>query len=283
MKKILNISIALILFQSFLFAQSRQFSDDESKGVIYNEEFTIDTRLHTFGFAVAANFTKIKSYHKSTYFQIEVGELKHAKGFRQNSDSQFPNQGSPQSFILGKQNNLYVIRGGYGRKKYLSEKAKRKGVAIGLNYEAGVTLGLLKPYYLDIKQTDPGQPDLIPTRAERYDPENPCTFLDPIGRVYGATGFFRGLSEITPLPGGHFKAGVHFDWGAFDEYVKAIEVGIAADVFIKRAPIMIHIDEQTLDIMQTSCPHLAPDEVQANPNRPFFVNLYVTLQLGKRW
>ena len=283
MKKIFILIITLVFIQTLLSAQSRQFTNEESKGIIYNKEFTIDTRIHTYGFAVAANWTKIQTYHKSTYFQVELGELKHQKDFRQNSDNTFPNQGSPQSFILGKRNNLYVIRAGYGKKKYISEKAKRKGVAIGLNYEAGVTLGLLKPYYLDIKQSDPNRPDLIPTRAEKFNPESPCNFLDPIGRVYGATGFFKGLSEVKPLPGIHAKAGLHFDWGAFDEFVKAIEVGVAVDVFYKRAPILIHIDEEILDIMSTSCPHLSPTQVEANPNRPFFINLYVTLQLGKRW
>jgi hypothetical protein len=32
-----------------------------------------------------------------------------------------------------------------GEKKYFSEKAKRRGVAVGVNYEIGATLGLLKP------------------------------------------------------------------------------------------------------------------------------------------
>ena len=283
MKKIISTIIFSFFLLNLTFSQYRQFDNEESKGIIYNREFTIDTRIHTYGFAVAANWTKIKTFRKSTYFQVELGELKHQKDYRQNSDNTFPNQGSPQAFILGKRNNLYVARVGYGRKKYLSEKAKRKGVAIGLNYSAGVSLGLLKPYYLDIKQTDPNRPDLIPTRAEKFNPESPCNFLDPIGRVYGASGFFKGLGEIEPLPGGHFKAGLHFDWGAFDEFVKAIEVGVAVDVFYKRAPILIHIDQEMLDIMNTACPHLAPTQVEANPNRPFFINLYVTLQLGKRW
>ena len=286
MKRILSFAFAIFLMSNFLSAQSSRPVDnneDKYKGIVYNKEFTIDTRLHTHGFAIGANFTNIKTYYKSTYFQIEVGELKNQKEFRQNSDNQILNQGSPQSFILGKQNNLYVIRGGYGVKKYYSEKAKKKGVAIGLNYEGGVTLGLLKPYYLDIKQTDLGQIDLIPTRAERYDPQNPCSFLDPLSGIYGASGFFKGLGEISALPGAHAKVGVHFDWGAFDEFVKAIEVGVAADVFIRRAPIMIHLDQDVLDRMSVQCPHLTNLEEQANPNRPFFINLYVTLHLGKRW
>jgi len=281
MKFIYVFIFSALTIPPFLVAQNtRQFDEKDNKGIVYNNEFTMDARLHTYGFALAANWTKINTYYKSTYFQVEIGELKHQKGYRQNSDNQILNQGSPQSFILGKQNNLFVVRAGYGKKKYLSEKAKRKGVAIGLNYEAGLTLGLLKPYYLDIKQSD--QPD-FPTRPEKYDPKTPCNFLNPLGGIYGSSGFFKGIGEVRPLPGIHFKAGVHFDWGAFDEFVKAIEVGVAADVFYKRAPILIHIDEETFNIMNISCPQLSPDEVQANPNRPFFINLYVTLHLGKRW
>ena len=90
------------------------------------------------------------------------------------------------------------------------------------------------------------------------------------------------LKEIDNNGNKEFKSTEYFD-KAFDEFVKAIEVGVAADVFYKRAPILIHIDEETFNIMNISCPQLSPDEVQANPNRPFFINLYVTLHLGKRW
>lgn len=287
MKKLFTLGLALFFFQVMLLAQdsqSRQIvnNEEDMKGIVYDREFTMDARLHTFGWAIGANFTKIKTYYKSTYFQVELGELKHPKEFRQNSDNSILNQSSPQSFIFGKKNSLYALRAGYGRKRYFSEKAKRKGVAIGVNYEGGFTLGLLKPYYLDIRQTDQAT-NLIPTRPEKYNPENPCNFLDPVSRIYGASGFFKGLGEVSVLPGLHAKAGIHFDWGAFDEFVKAIEVGIAADVFIKRAPIMVHVDEEVINLMDISCPHLVPLEEQADPNRPFFINLYVTLHLGKRW
>jgi len=288
MKKFISFTVFLFLLSSSLLAQRSSGSiidnnEDKYKGIVYNKEITVDTRLLTHGFAVGVNFAKIKTYYKSTYYQFELGELKNQKEFRQNSDNQILNQGSPQSFILGKQNNLFVLRAGYGVKRYYSEKAKRKGVAIGLNYEGGVTLGLLKPYYLDIQQNDVGQPDIVPTRPERFDPLNPCSFLDPLSGIYGSSGFFKGLGEIKPLPGIHGKVGVHFDWGAFDEFVKAIEVGVSADVFIRRAPIMIHLDEDILERMSTACPHLSNLEVQPNPNRPFFVNFYVTLHLGKRY
>jgi hypothetical protein len=52
---------------------------------------------------------------------------------------------------------------------------------------------------------------------------------------------------------------VHLDWGAFDEFLRALEVGIQLDIYPKKLPIMVNSE-----------------------NRPYFMNLYVSLQLGKR-
>ena len=70
------------------------------------------------------------------------------------------------------------------------------------------------------------------------------------------------MNEISILPGGHGKVAVHFDWGAFDEYIKAVEAGIAVDVFPKKIPMMV--------------------PVEGVENRKYFINLFITLQLGKR-
>ncbi|RLD18230.1 MAG: hypothetical protein DRI69_10685, partial [Bacteroidetes bacterium] len=88
--------------------------------------------------------------------------------------------------------------------------------------------------------------------------ENHDIFLD-VNRIYGAASFFKGFGEIKVLPGLHGKVGAHFSMGAFEQTVKAMEIGIMFDLFFTKVPIMI-IDN----------------------NQPFFLNGYIILQLGKR-
>ena len=155
---------------------------------------------------------------------------------------------------------------------------------IGTNYRdvhsCNLCSGFLKPYYLEItRSTDPGTAFIS---TEKYSEENADAFLN-IRQIFGSSGFSKGLGELAFLPGYHAKIGVHLDWGAFDEFVKAIEVGVALDVFYKRVPLLVHVNQEVADIMTVSCPHLTPPTVESNPNRPFFLNLYVTLHLGKRY
>ncbi len=245
--------------------QPKQFNSPQSKGIVYDKEFSVDVRLHTNGLAFAANFGKIKTFYKTRYYHFEIGELRHPKQERQNRDwAGGNNSKSSKSFFLGKKNNFYVVRAGIGVKKYFSEKARERGLAIGMSYAAGPSLGLIKPYYLEIiRPTDePLYPEVV---SEKYSSENAGEFLD-FYSIYGASGFTKGLSEIRPLPGLHGKLGVHFDWGAFDEYVKAIDVGVMVDVYLKKVPLMVE-----------------NDAITNTENHPFFINLYLTLQLGKRW
>lgn len=247
------------------------------KGVVYNKEFTVDVRLHTNGLAVAANIAKIKSYNKTKYYHFEIGELKHEKEYRYSRDFTSNNfNRSSSSYVFGKQNSLFVLRGGLGTKKYFSEKAKRKGLAIGMSYEYGPSLGFLKPYYLDIYPNDSNSNN---TRKIKFSAEEAANFLDA-DRIAGYSGFAKGIKEVSLIPGIHGKFGFHFDWGAFDEYVKAVEVGIMADIYLKTVPLMV--DDATLSL-GTNPPRtleILPENVR---NRPFFLNLYISLQLGKRW
>ena len=238
--------------------QSRPFAD-ENKGVIYNKELAFDLRLHTNGFAFSANIGKIKTYYLTKYYQFEIGEIKHPKEQRHSFD--YPSNGqTSRSFIYGKQNNLIVLRAGRGGKRYFSEKAKRKGIAVGINYEAGIALGLVKPYYLELIRRYDGEARIV---SEKYSEENAENFLK-INDIYGSSGFFKGFNELSVVPGLQGKFGVHFAWGAFDEFVKAFEAGVMVDAFFKKIPVMV-------------------DDVPYAENRPFFINLYISLQLGKRW
>lgn len=266
LKHIFSLVIPLLLIGVSTTAQQTFNTDrniyDEPQGIVYDRETTVDFKLHTNGYALGINFAKLKTYYLTRYINFEIGELKHHKEFRQSFDFQAQASRVSRAFIFGKQNNLLVLRGGIGEKRYFSEKARRKGVAVGVSYSGGPALGLLKPYYLELRSADISNGLMI--RSEKYTEDNAATFLD-ISRIHGSSGFAKGLSELSIRPGVYGKAGVHFDWGAYDEFVKAMEVGIMFDVFLQSMPIMV---ESPL-----------AENVE---NRPYFVNFYLNLQLGKR-
>ena len=237
---------------------------ESNMGIVYNQEFALGFRMHTNGFAIGTNFGKLRTYYLTKYFHFEIGELKHEKEFRQNLENPSPLGGRiSRAYKYGKQNNLYVVRGAIGAKRYFSEKAKHKGVAFGISYEAGATLGLLKPYHLELRS---GNESGATTISTKYSEESHNRFLDLIvGQKYiqGASGWTKGLGELSILPGAHGKFAVHFDWGAYDEYLKSIEAGFMVDVFSKKAPIMVELDNVE--------------------NNQLFINLFLHLQFGKRW
>ncbi len=222
-------------------------------GVVYNKEFAVNVYLHTKGYGVGAIFGDIQTYYKTSFYHIDLGLVKHPKEHR---PDQIP-QGSilTRPYIYGKKNTFMVLRAGKGMKRYLSEKAKRKGVAMAYSFQVGPSIGMLKPYYLDLDNTQDGVPS---TRSEKYSAENHDRFLNT-SKIEGYSGFWRGLDEINFILGGHIKGGAHFAWGAYDKYVKAIEVGLLLDVYFQRVDIMVIED-----------------------NSPLFANLYINLQFGKR-
>ncbi|MCC6724424.1 MAG: hypothetical protein IT258_07930 [Saprospiraceae bacterium] len=232
--------------------------DDPSKGLIYNKEYAINFRMHTHGLGFGFNVGKLQTYYKTKYWHFEMGELMHAKEYRQRFDhASTISGGVSRAYKYGKQNNLLVLRAGLGGKRYFSEKAKHKGVAVGISYEMGATLGLLKPYYVELK-TEGGNA----TFSTRYTEDTADRFLTK-ELIHGASAWTKGLGELSVLPGAHARFAVHFDWGAFDEYLKSFEGGIMVDAFAKRAPILVE-----------------RDGVQ---NNLLFVNLFLNLQFGKRW
>lgn len=249
-------------FSQETFTGGQNYYGDDSKGIVYNKEFTVDFKLHTNGFALGFNSGRLKTYYLTRFYNFEIGELKHPKEFRQSFDNVQSSGNVSRPFVFGKQNSFFVLRAGIGEKRYFSEKAKRKGLAVGISYEAGPSLGLLKPYYLELRRQDEGEPLY---QSERFSEENADRFLS-ITDILGSSGFSKGLGEISALPGAHAKFAVHFDWGAFDEFVKAIEAGVMVDVYFRNVPIMVE-----------------SELVENVENRPLFINLYLNLQLGKRW
>lgn len=261
MKKI----ILLFLFVNCLFLGQAQKTiqpkglEYEYKGIVYNTEQIYRITAHTNGFKVGMDFGKLLTYYKTRFYHVSIGYLTHPLEDSFNKNINFEGEGSSRSFRFGKQNSFYQIRGGIGVKRYKSEKAKRRGVAVGWSYEVGPVLGILKPVrniYTIVNQESGTKYSTELTYAD--DPE---TFLN-YDAIFGRSTSLDSWALLKLRPGIQAQIAGHFSMGAFEEYVKALEVGIMADYFGYKIPIMV--------------------ENEAHSNDALFLNLFVNIQFGSR-
>lgn len=229
------------------------------KGIIYKKEWSVDFRLHENGAAIAYNIGEIKSYNTTKFYHIELGFLRDS---REKSQTRFSTLGRSGSFTFGKINSFINLRGGFGTKKYLSEKEKRNGLAVGFVYEVGPSIAILKPYFLDLIFVEVINDEQVAmVRSERFSEQNADLFLDP-GSISSRSSFFKGFDQISVRAGLQAKVALHLGLGAFDEYVKAFETGIMVDAFANKIPILAETEEVS--------------------NSRIFFKLYLNFQFGRR-
>ncbi len=230
------------------------------------KEFSVGGGLNTDGWSVLVTKGWIKGedeknsdkFHSVRIAQIEFSEHKHVKEIKgtNNRISQTANE-KPKSFIYGKVNNFYSLKLGYGYRKMIAGKPESGTVSIHWMYAGGLSLGLLKPYYIDAYVLRDN-----PMRYEResikYTEENREGFIRQ-ENIVGSSGWATGLGETKVVPGIHAKTGLHFDFASQNRTKLAIEVGLAAELYT-----------QKIELMATQKAY------------PYLVNGYISLQFGKR-
>lgn len=267
----MRVSVLLVLLMAIGtagYAQQRKVKKEiEKKGIIYNDEITFGAKLLSNGWGLYMNKGKILNIRKTRLWMVEIADIKHPKEKKQSADFAFAISGydSPRDFYFGKQNEFFTLRAAFGYKKNIAEKARKNGVNVAFTYMGGVSLGILKPYYLQLAYLSQINDSTLAleVRDEKYndDPENgnAMNFLNWNG-IIGAAKYGKGFKEIRPVPGAFVKLGLNFEWGGRDSFITALEAGVAADVYYRNIPIMIN-----------------------QPQRPFFVAAYISFELGKRW
>jgi hypothetical protein len=155
-------------------------------------------------------------------------------------------------YVFGKQNNFYYTKFGYSQQRLLGNKGNKNGVAISAIAGGGLSVALLKPYYIKIKDPVSDQ-----VKDIRYN-NNDSLFLNP-GVILGATGFSKGFGEMSFVPGVFGKAALRFDYGRYNDVVSAFEVGINIEGYSSKIKHML-----------------------LNKNRQFFFNAYAAIEFGRR-
>lgn len=219
---------------------------EEEEGVIaYKKSFVFGLKLVNDGYGAFLELGRASSVKKGMLYQLEFAERKNIKEDKQSNP--FINS---IPYIYGKENFFYPVKLGAQRQILLGNKSNKNGVSITANYGGGLGLALLRPYYLQVQKGN----DFV---YVKYNSPDSSLFLN--GAIVGGPTFGKGWSDLSITPGLYAKTSVRFDYGKYNEIVSAIEVGVTAEYYSKKIPILLKV-----------------------PEKQFFFSGYVAILFGKR-
>ncbi len=232
---------------------NKLIKQEEEGAIIFSKQTAWGIKLNTDGYGLFMEIGKAKSVQKTNLYWIEIGERKHPKEARVTGDpipigGGFFVLGNP--FIYGKANNFYYAKLGFGQQRLIGGKGNKNGIAVSAIYGGGLSLGLLKPYYIKVR--DGGL-----ERDIKYESADSTLFLT--GQILGSTGFSKGFNELKVNPGAYVRTALRFDYGKDNTFLSALEVGLHAEFYSSK-------------VLQMAL---------AKQNQ-FFLNGYVSLVFGKR-
>ncbi len=238
------------------FSQAQEKAD--FKRLVYQNEVTGGIMFHTRGYGLTLRRQFYKNGYNKNGWEIDLVNIRHPK------EVKFPNQlifNPSRSFVDGKINSLYSIRVGYGNEKILVDKTDQGSVSISWILYGGLSLGILKPIYLEVLTKD------NTLSVERYDPE-----VHPYSNIYGQASFFTGLGNSKLVPGLYLKSGFNFDYTFFDEKITTLETGVIVDFFPTYNPTT------PSGVFTEGVPIMYDTE-----NYNFWFQFYVTFNFGTKW
>lgn len=237
-------SLCIFFFSITYLDVSAQGEIDEQQKILYRNERTIAGYLNTNGFGAGFRYGKNLNAFKKIIYDADLMYVKHPKEYK--TSNAFNPAG--RSFVYGKLNSFYVVRGGIGMQREAYRKYDKGGIAIRYFYSGGPSLGILKPIYYEYYSNSVEPPER--TVGKFPEDERPT--------IFGRASLLKGIDELSYVPGVSAKVGVSFEFSKYDEVVHALESGAALDVYYKKIPIMT-----------------------GNTNNFVFLTLYLSYRFGK--
>ncbi|HVU96207.1 MAG TPA: hypothetical protein VHE34_13345 [Puia sp.] len=222
---------------------------EEEGDLIFNKHNIFGIRLASDGYGINFEKGKFKSPRRTLLFQFELNEKKDPKEHHISATSDGINFSSVVPYKL---NNLYEFKMAIGEERLLGGKGNRNGVAVTYLYSFGGTLGMLKPYYLDVQNQVTGA-----SFRKTYDQMVADTASGDV--ITGASGFTVGWGNLTIKPAVNARQAMRFDYGRLNQSVAAIEVGLTEEFYFSKIPLVYLVNQ-----------------------RRFFFNAYVAILFGNR-
>ncbi|TDE12800.1 hypothetical protein [Dyadobacter psychrotolerans] len=247
-KLLLSVSF-LIILSADLFAQRRAKTEDleDSYKTFTSFGLTTNTNSGILGGAVFRQSSilssKFSGKNQYRYLAVELVNVKHPKELAQQ------NFVSGARFVEGKLNYLFSLRPEYGREVTFFSRHEDEGISISGIVAVGPTIGLEKPYMIQVEGTD----RRVVTKSIDADAANPYEGF------IGSGSFFKGFGQMNFVPGVHLKTALSFELSAFRENVTGVEIGFLAEAFARKPNIMLYAE-----------------------NKSFFSSGYITLYFGSK-
>lgn len=228
MKKIHKYLSGALLFHFAALGLFSQGEISEQPRIFYRNEKSLGILLNSNGFGVNGRYASRINARKKTIYEFDFAGIKHSKEYRVSNP-----YNNNRTFVFGKLNSFFNLRVGYGKQKEMFRKVDRGGISIRRYFSFGPTLGILKPIYYEIlQQIDPLDPLHFNIITEKF-----VTHLNQ-QYIYGKASFFKGINEISVVPGAFGKIGLSFEYSKSDITIHALETGLILDAFPKKIPIM---------------------------------------------
>ncbi len=206
--------------------------------LVYRKQSIFGLQARTNGYGAFYELGRMKTNYKTNIYRIDITEVKNPKEVKLTTqDISSPFFSNP--FIYGKINNFFQVTLGFGQQHMLGQKGNKNGVAVSAVYNGGLAIGLLKPYYLEVQDPSNGQNKII-----KYSVADSSLFVGPT--IIGGGGLGKGFGEMKMKPGVFVKGALRFDYGRYNEMVSAVEIGISADFYASKIPIMIGSKDRQL-------------------------------------
>ncbi|HEU4633010.1 MAG TPA: hypothetical protein VFS22_03435 [Flavisolibacter sp.] len=223
---------------------------EEEGNLSYIRQNGFGIMLRTNGYGIFFEIGRRRTQRTTNTYSIELTEIKHPKE-EKSGGGFFSNP-----FIYGKINNFYQAKLGYGQQYIFGQKGNKNGVAVIGLAQAGLSMGLLKPYYIN---------SVASGRTIKYSSQDSVEFLAWDPNNSGA-GFTKGWGELKLKPGAYFKTALRFDFGRFNESVSAIEIGISLDAYADKIDILAPVTT----------------DAKASGPRRFFYQGHIAFVFGRR-